>query len=150
MTELKRTDQQITLPGFKYVAFVERHAAGRNRRIPVQHGLFHAFLMGFVRDDIAVVIDTIGDHWPAIVVAGFDQVNLVSPFGPVLHCPDLTGIRVNSQALNIAVAIAVYLGCFAVGKWVVFRHTTVFFYTHNLAEVVIGVLRFFHVFIAIT
>src|SRR5690606_5645134 len=77
---------------------------------PVMARLLHAFGAGVRGDLVAVVVDAVGHHRPTVVAAGADDVELVAATRSVLGGPDAPGVRIQGQALGVAMADAVDRG----------------------------------------
>src|SRR5262245_17354731 len=140
---LERADEQVAAPSRKHVAVIEGHAGWRDRRRPVPQRLLHAVFVRALVDLGAVVVYAVADHRPAVVQALLDQVDLVAALRAVLVLPQLAGLRMEDEALRVAVAIAPDLGLSAVAaaEWTVGRHRAVRPHPHDLADVVGEVLR---------
>src|SRR4029077_11843705 len=74
----ERTDKDAAAPGREQVAGGEGHSGRRDRGHPVPDRLLHPLLAHALVDSGAVVIDAIADHWPAVVSALLDDVDLVA------------------------------------------------------------------------
>src|SRR5690606_31103065 len=94
-------------------------------------------------DRRAVIVDAVGDDGPAIVLAGFGDVDLVAAARPVLAEPRRAGLRVERGALDVAVAVGPDLRQRALGahERVVLRHGAVAVDPDDLAEMGIEILR---------
>src|SRR5690606_28647048 len=73
--ELQRADQEAAPPFGKHLAVVDCQTRGRDRRVPIVERLLHAGLLGAFADVRAVVVDAVGDDWPAVVPAGLRPVD---------------------------------------------------------------------------
>src|SRR3990172_12896695 len=89
------------------------------------------------------VIDTVGDHRPAVVFPGMHDVDFIAALGAVFMGPDLPGFRVQSQALHIAVSQSIDFrhGMIDTYKRIVFRHTAIFVYADQGTQVIVKSLR---------
>src|SRR5687768_11126964 len=88
-------DEEAAFPRRESVAGVERHPARRDIRIPVVDRLLHpGFHLLIAGDAAALVLDTVRDGRPAVVLALARDVDLVTPVGAVLDFPQLAGRRV--------------------------------------------------------
>src|SRR5690606_33677388 len=67
--------------------------------------LLHPLLRGAFTDLHAAVVDTIRDHRPAVILAGFGMIELVAPARAMLHGPESSGLRMNRGALQVAVSV---------------------------------------------
>src|SRR5687768_8104432 len=103
-------DEQIALPPGQTVAGVEHHARQRDRRDPDGDGLLHSFAIPDRRDRVAGVLASKRHQRPTVVLAGLNQIELVAALRTLLSLPELTGCRMEAQALNVAMAVAVGLG----------------------------------------
>src|SRR5438094_9638112 len=94
-------------------------------------------------DLVAAVIDAVADHRPAVISAGFSDVDLVAAARTVLVHPQFAGLRVESRALRIAMAVApdFRLGARPFDEGIVYRRRAVWPNAHDLAEVVAEILR---------
>src|SRR3569833_2803974 len=80
-------DEDVVLPRRELVAGVEDHPRRRDHRIPVVDGLFHSVLYRADADAGAAVVETIGDHGPAVVLSGFRMIELVASRRAVFDSP---------------------------------------------------------------
>jgi len=60
-------------------------------------------------DDIAAVLDAIGDGRPSVVFTRFDKIDFITAARAHLTEPEFTCNRMDIQALRITVSVAVYL-----------------------------------------
>ncbi len=107
--------------------------------------LLHAVLAGDAGADLAAaVVLAIGDHRPAVVLAGLDAVDFVAALGTVLVHPQLA-VGGQHRALRAAVAPAPdgRKGVGAGGEGVVGRDAAVLAHAHDLAQVAAQVLCLF-------
>src|SRR5262245_40509551 len=90
-----------------------------------------------------VVVDTIADEWPAVVVTGDDKIDLIATLGAVLLFPQPAVSRVDSETLRIAMTIRPDFGTRArlVDEWIVGRRHALGRNPDDLAEVIIERLR---------
>ena len=142
--ELERTHQQVAAPAGKPVPVVERHSGGRDGRCPLVQRLGHALLVGPFADlRAATVVPAVGDHRPAIVHAGADDVDLVTTLRAVLVGPELAGPRIHRRSLHVAVAKSINLGSRAGHRpvGIVPWYAAVLGEAYDGAGVVAGVLR---------
>src|SRR5215510_2711884 len=102
----ERADEQVAAPRREQVAGIERHAGRRDRWHPILDRLLHAGLLGAGVDFGATVVDTVADHRPSVVFAGFRDVDLIAAARAVLVHPQLAAGWVERGALRVAVAIA--------------------------------------------
>src|SRR5262244_578405 len=139
----QRADEQVAAPGRQQTAGVERHPGRRDRGHPVLERLLHALLVRALVDPGAVVVDAVADHWPAVVLAFLDDVDLVAAARPVLVLPRLAGGGMEREPLCIAVAVApdLRLGAGAADEGIVRRRRAVGADADELAEVIADVLR---------
>src|SRR6202035_1686059 len=93
------------------VAGIEGKTRGRDHWIPVIHRLLHALL---VRDALtdrgARIVDPVHDHWPAVILAFLDDVELVAAARTMLGFPQTAGSRIERQAFLAPGAIGPDLG----------------------------------------
>ena len=82
--ELQRADQQIALPFREHFALVDGKPRRRDRRIPVEQRLLIAGRLGADADLLPGIVHAVGDHRPAIVLAGLGPIDLVAALGAVL------------------------------------------------------------------
>src|SRR5688572_28762097 len=100
--------------------------------------------MGAAMDDQAGrVVDAIADDRPAVVLALLDAIQLVAALRPMLVRPQVAGLRVDDEALRVAMAVAPDLRAraLATDERVVRRHAAVVVEAQDLALVVRQVLR---------
>src|SRR5204863_6520461 len=109
-------DEDVSFPRGEPLARVERQARGSNRRNPEDERWFHAGrrMLGCrwtrrVARRVAVVRASVGDDRPAVILAGFDDVDFVATHGAVLVFPELAGLRMNREAEDVANAKRIYL-----------------------------------------
>src|SRR5262245_55815745 len=111
-----RADEQVALPFREEIARVEHHAGRRDRRHPEIDRLFHALHRrlavadGHVLAPIClpcVVLPSVGDIWPAVVLARADDVHLVAALRPMIDGPQLSGLGVNRGAFRILEAMGI-------------------------------------------
>src|SRR5690606_1353429 len=60
---------------------------------------------GSLADLGAVVVDAVGDHRPAVVLAGLGVIQFGAATRAVLDGPEPTGHRMHRRALQVAVAV---------------------------------------------
>src|SRR5690606_30458357 len=117
-----------------------------DRGIPVMDRLLHAFLVRTLADLSAGIVPPVGDHRPAIVLAGFRHVDLIAAARAVLDDPKLTARRIDRRSLRIAMAVRPDLRPHAIlaDERIVLRHRSVRRETHDLAEMAGKILRRLH------
>src|SRR6266571_389754 len=135
--------EEVSLPGGKPVARVEREARCGNRRDPEDNRLFHPFLEHPVVHARAEIEASRVDDGPSVVLSGMEDVDLVAAIRPVLAFPDIAGERIHGQADHVAVAHRIDLGPItrATDKRIVWRHGAVVLQPQDLPPEAIGVLR---------
>jgi EAL domain-containing protein (putative c-di-GMP-specific phosphodiesterase class I) len=142
---LERAHHQRALPVRTIAAAADPGQSGRcNRRHPVVQRLLHAVLAGDAGADLAAaVVLAIGDHRPAVVLAGLDAVDFVAALGTVLVHPQLA-VGGQHRALRAAVAPAPdgRQGVGAGNEGVV-GDAAVLAHAHDLAQVAAQVLCLF-------
>ena len=100
---------------------------------------------GDARADLAAaVIFAIGDHRPAVVFAGGNQVDFIAALCAVLARPQ-AALRIQHHALDIAVAVAPdFAACAALlHKRIIGGHAAVTAQAHDFADVAAQILRLF-------
>ena len=100
--ELQRPHEQVAAPRREPTGGVERHTGRRDRRIPIVDGLLEAGLGGTLADLLAGVIATVGNDRPAVILAGFGDVDLVTALRAVLDRPQPLRLRVERRRLYVA------------------------------------------------
>jgi hypothetical protein len=95
------------------------------------------------RDARARVVDAEGRHRPAVVPPRQDEVHLVAAARPVLVRPEMPGVRIEHEALHVAMAVAVDLGQRVVppDEGIVGRDAAVAVDAHDRARVAVEPLR---------
>src|SRR5262249_24469944 len=106
----QRTDEEVAAPGRQQIAGIERHPGRGDRGHPVFERMLHALLVRALVDLGADVVDAVADHWPAVILALLDEVDLVAAARPMFVLAQLSGQGVEREALGIAVAVAPDLG----------------------------------------
>src|SRR5688572_10015419 len=96
-------DKQIVLPRRHAIVGIERHPARGNRGYPDDDWHLHPVTGGLVGNARAHVAASVRDNRPAIVLAGTNDINLVTAIRPLFGCPHLTSRRVHREAKLIAV-----------------------------------------------
>ena len=138
----QRAGEQVALPLGEGVAGVEHEPGRSDGRQPEDRRFLHPFgpeALGYAH---AVVVAAVGDHGPAVVLAGFDRVQLVAALRGVLRGPGLVGLRVEREAHLVAVAHRVDLGLVPrhADERVVVGHAAVEPQAERLAGVAVRVL----------
>ena len=108
------------------------------------HRLLHALPMrARVDGQTGRVVHAESDHRPAIVLARLDAIQLVAALRPVLVGPQIAGLRMNRQALHVAMAVAPDFRprAGAGHERIVRRHAAVVVQADDLAVMVGEVLR---------
>jgi hypothetical protein len=100
------SEEQTVFPCREAAAGAEGDGASGDGRHPIGDGLIHVGLRGVSGDGSSVVIHAVGDDGPAIVVAGFDDVEFVAAAWNVLGFPEFAGNGADGEALGIAMAVA--------------------------------------------
>ena len=67
--------------------------------------LQHAIFVRFLRYNRAIVVDAIGDSWPAEVLSFDDSIEFVSAAWSVLGLPKIARSGMEGESLRIAMAI---------------------------------------------
>src|SRR5688572_10697927 len=138
----KRADEQAVAPVRKGIASIELRAGGSDHRVPVIDRLLHSLTRRRrTAYGIASILDAVGLHRPAVVLALLDEVQFIATACPVLDDPVLS-VRVEGGRLRIAVSERPDLGLrsIATGERVVIGNRTVGVDPHRLAEVAIELL----------
>ena len=101
----QRSDEHTPRPPRHQARRVERHPARPDRRHPVVQRLFHAVLhLEPVVDERSLVLAAVADHWPAVVRALRQHVDLVAALRAVLDFPERPRHRVLREAVRIAMS----------------------------------------------
>src|SRR5262245_15498091 len=139
----QRADEEVATPGRQQTAGIERHPGRSDRGHPVFERLLHALLVRALVDPGAAVVDAVADHWPAVILALLDEVDLVAAARPMLVLPQLSGHGVEREALGIAVAVApdLRLGGRPADEGIVRRNRAIGPDANDLAEIVGKILR---------
>src|SRR5690606_20536977 len=109
MVAAQTTNKQIVLP-FRYlISRVKGHPTGRKYRIPIIHRLFQtSLLLDRIPYTFSTVLPAIGNDRPSVIFPGLDPVQFVSAPRAKLHFPQISGYRMKSEPLHIAMSIAIY------------------------------------------
>jgi hypothetical protein len=112
------------------------HARGRDYGRPRVDGVRELGMGRRVWNVGPVIVPAPAHHWPAIVTAGLEDVELVAAHWSELVLPQLAGLRVDGRPLRIAVAIGPDLRArvFAADERIVGGHRTVGIDAYDLAE----------------
>src|SRR5262249_26202558 len=137
----QRAHEQVILPFREEIARVEGRAGGSDGGVPIVDRLLHAGLMGALADFGIVIVATIGDDRPAVILAGFWDVDLVAAARPVLDGPQLARRRIACGTLHVAVADGPDLRPPTVLLWVARIRAPVGHEAHELAQMIGWVLR---------
>ena len=137
-------EEQTVFPCRKAAAGVEGDRASGDRRHPIRDGLIHAGLRSVTGNGSSVVIHAVGDDGPAVVVAGFDDVEFVAAAGTVLGFPEFASNGTEGEALGIAVAVAPdrFDSSVSIDEGIVRGHTAIFV---NAIDLAIGMREFLFV-----
>src|SRR5690606_25356695 len=139
----ERAGKKVALPLGKLVSRVEQQAASGDRWGPVVDRLLQAFFFGQVGDDGAAIINAVGNDWPPVILAFFDDVDLVaSPRAVLGGVDDVVGLVVY-HALHVSVAKRpdASLGSRGIDKGIVLGNASVIMQAVHLAHVVVEFLR---------
>src|SRR5215475_15567111 len=71
-------NEQVAPPFREELPRVERRTRGSNRGVPIIDRLFHASLMRALADPRVIIVATVGDDRPAVIVAGVRDVDLIA------------------------------------------------------------------------
>src|SRR5262249_29747941 len=117
----------------KALACVDHHAGYSNRRVPEEKRLFHPGRAGLGQrrarpaGALAAVRPAVGNHGPAIVLSGLNDVDLVAAERSILCGPQLAGLWVDDQANRVADAegVQLWLVALSAGERVIWRRTPI-------------------------
>ena len=70
--------------------------------IQAKPGKLHPLPVGLGREDLPTVMDTVGNHGPAIVPSADDEVQLIAPSRTVFVRPDLSCFRMQGEPLHVS------------------------------------------------
>src|SRR4051794_21961474 len=106
----KSREQEIALPARNGPASIESYARGRDDRRPLINRVGKVGPSPGVWNGTAVIMFAPAYERPAIVAAGCRKIELVSAQGSKFAHPKLSGLRMDSGALHVAVTIGPDLG----------------------------------------
>jgi hypothetical protein len=111
MHPAQRPNKKVVLPFGNVVTIVERHTTGRYDRIPIINGLFKPFfLLNSIANFFATVFDPVGNGRPAIILAGFNMIEFITPSWTEFSFPQVARCWIKSKALNVTMPIGIQLG----------------------------------------
>src|SRR5688572_15536970 len=92
------------------------------------------------------IIHAIGDHWPAVVQPGADNVDLVPALRPMLVRPQRAGLRMQRSSLRVSIAERVLLRFPSrlADERVARRNAPIIVQANDRAGVIVRFLRSFH------
>ena len=143
-------DKGVTLPVAEALAHVERQTAWRNAGRPVQPRILHArrrraceYRPESVAGPFSAVGPSVGDHWPAVIPAGFHDVDLIPAQRAVIDAPQRPCAGMHRHPRRIAYAEGIDFGVVArlVDERIVGGHGAIVVEAQNLARVRGRVLR---------
>src|SRR5215471_6388023 len=82
-------DEDIVLPVGKLIAGVKGHAGNRDCGNPEDQRRFHSFLPGDLTDARAKVEPSETHHWPSVILAGLENIDLIATIGAVFAFPNV-------------------------------------------------------------
>ena len=138
-----RADKRLPFPLRELVAVIDRQTGDRNRRDPEDGRVFDVRSAETLADGRAIVVASEPSQRPAIVLAGFDQVELVTALRPFFSRPQLARALAVPEAERIAMAVRIDLRLPPgdADKRIVRRHAAVVADAQDLADVRSGLLR---------
>src|SRR5690606_10589942 len=102
----KTSDKQTAFPGRRRIGVVKGHPGRGDHRIPIVDGLEHPLRLGDPgADRFTGIFDAICDDRPAVVAAGFWNVELIPSARTVFVGPQSLCNRMNGCALHVAMAV---------------------------------------------
>src|SRR5215831_8109429 len=117
------TDEQITLPFWKFVAVVKRHTGNIQYRIPGNVWIYHLQTTRCGRRWYPTAGAHDSKERPTIIAAGLENVHLVAVFS----YPHLSGHRMDGHTVYCPMAISKYFRTMSrlAGERVARRRTTI-------------------------
>src|SRR5690606_4766232 len=131
------SNQQISFPIRVFVTLYKQHPACGYRWFPEMNRLLHSFFFCQIRDNIAVIIDTIGNYRPTVILALFKNIQFIASLWAMLYFVENIIFPVVCKPLGVPVSVRPnrLLGAWRVYKWIIFRDTTVIVQTKNFSMI---------------